>query len=249
MHHKLSISEDFKHITKFFEDIELLRLETIRTAEAYEIFKNCDLLKIPRVIASNDNSVTFDFFQNATTFADLLIHDVDQAIEIIPDIAKCLVYLQKYLHHSQKNTFEYSRKLSDSCEVFVHGDFSVHNLLLANKSLILIDWSSSSWGGQQFNHAPEHWDLAWFVLGIYLIPHTLKLSFETRDIVAETLLDEYLKCGEFSQPKQLISFALAQQEHFFINQRKSSKWYSILKHFPEWYKCRRFWKRALNERS
>ena len=171
MHHKLELSEDNKQITKYFTNHKLLKLELQRSIEASTICEKCDSIIVPKVIASNDNSITFTYFPNAITFADLLIQDFERAIDHAPALAQSLLYLQYNLTHSSNSRYPHYNLTPDYPGAFSHGDFSVHNLLVQNGSLILVDWSSSAWVVEQFNYAPKHWDLVWFILGLYLIPH------------------------------------------------------------------------------
>lgn len=248
MHHKLESSEDGRHIIKYFKDSDLLKLEATRSIEAFDICKPCDYLSTPKVISSNDTSITFAYHSDAIRIADALIQNFEQVLELIPHIAKSFVFLENHLKHSSKISFEHLDLLDHldqgSPGTFVHGDYSVHNLLIQKNSLLLVDWSSSIWGGKQFTHAPEHWDLVWFILSIYLIPHIKQLSFKQRDLVASELLNKYLEYAEISQPKNLASFALSHCAYFSRYNRQNANWYSTVKHYPEWYHCARFWKRV-----
>lgn len=242
MHHKLKLSDDNKQITKYFTNRELLNLELQRSIEASITCEKSDLIKVPKVIASDDGCITFTYFPNAITFADLLIQDFERAIDHVPEIVDSLLYLQYNLTHSSKSRCAHYDTISDYSGAFCHGDFSVHNLLVQDRSLIIVDWSSSNWLEEQFNYAPKHWDLAWFILGIYLIPHIRKLPFHKRDLIAKKILNVYIKQGDISNPEIISTLALSQVAIFFNYKRRSSKWYSTLKHYPEWYRCRRFWK-------
>ena len=249
MHHKLELSEDNKQITKYFTNHKLLKLELQRSIEASTICEKCDSIIVPKVIASDDNSITFTYFPNAITFADLLIQDFERAIDHAPALVDTLLYLQCNLTHPNKIRCSHYDSTPDYPGAFCHGDFSVNNLLLQDHSLILVDWSSSNWAGKQFNYAPKHWDLVWFILGLYLIPHIKELPFQRRDFIAKKLLNVYIKQGDISDPEIISSLALSQVAFFSNHNRQLSKWYSTLKHYPKWYRCRRFWKRELDERT
>gem|GEM_PF-6407628 len=249
MQHQLELSDDGCSIVKFFGNSDLLRIERQRTIEAIGVCESSNCVSVPSILGVDTNSITFAYCAGAIRFSDVLINDFDTANDLAPKIAKSLVYLQKNLRHNETLDCPTQLEFTMNSEAYVHGDFSVHNLLVQDGNLILVDWSSTSWVAKQFNYAPIHWDLAWFVQSIYLIPPIHKLSFSQKDIIASAVLRHYLELGKPRQNRKIAQYCLAHHDYFFKYRLASVNWYSSLKHYPEWFRCRRFWKKEFSKKA
>ena len=82
--------------------------------------------------------------------------------------------------------------LGDSPESFLHGDFTVDNVLyrLEERDIAVVDWSTAPWVEEAANFGPAHWDVCWMVLSIFAL-HPFRLGMARRRAAARVFMESY----------------------------------------------------------
>lgn len=244
----LILSEDRLWLTKSFESESLCNIELNRTIEAFSLSKSTSFFDVPAIKFVKDKSIEIAYYPDSVTYADLLVNDFEKAKELIPKIVRTILFLQGNLKHKFKSHLECEQLNTKGEKSFVHGDFTVHNLLIEDKDIILIDWSSSRWIPQQFNYASIHWDFIWFIQGIFLISSSNKFQRKKKNKIARILVDNYVSGKKSGELLEIAKYAIIVENYFFQNIfKKNSRWFRILKHRQKWVNCETFWKEIINE--
>ena len=161
-----------------------------------------------------------------------------------------IFYLQENLAHENRKELNCKKLKTSALKSYVHGDFTVHNILIHDEEIVLLDWSSSRWVKHQFNFAPIYWDFIWFIQSVFLIPETNDFGNEQKREISKLFVVCYLSLTTKNSLEEIANYAIRVNRYFYEEIfLKKSKWYQVLRHRFKWNNCNRFWLKTLNEFS
>jgi len=246
------ISEDNKVLTKYVDDPIQLNCEIIHTQAGIDCASNTMLFRVPKILSYDEKSISFEYIYPSINYKYLLLQDYQKARMLGKKIVDIILFLQEKLSHKNKLSLEQPifDDTGDMQWCYVHGDFSMQNILVAEDQILLIDWVSSRWIDNVFNFAPKHWDFLWFVQSLLLTQESQQLKRKQISTLAREMIYEYLKKQEITTPIELAAWAINMNTYLYHNQfLKKSRWYSILKHHWGWAFYRKFWKKIAVENT
>lgn len=100
--------------------------------------------------------------------------------------------------------------LNDSPQSFLHGDFTVDNVLyrLDQGDIAVVDWSTAPWVHEAANFGPTYWDVCWMVLSIFAL-HPFKLGGAGRREAARLFLESYCSASPSAEVEPICRYAEA----------------------------------------
>ena len=151
---RVTILED--RVTKY-QSIDATQREIEGTQLASEIARNCGLFSVPSVIESNPESglIVFERISGADTLRVVL-----PRIEVPEILVERAAEILARIHGA-----------SVGGSVFIHGDFTIENLLYEEKQdrMTVIDWSTPAWLGAHEARESSH-DIAMFLMSLFNRP-------------------------------------------------------------------------------
>jgi len=224
------------NIARKFVPPDLLKIELEKTKRSRLIGGQTGLFYVPEVIGFNEQESTIDFeyIDGLYTVQEMVISNTPQLKDIFKRIGVSLVAI----HDNLVLPSEMKKKLpnewmsSGKDNVFLHGDFTAHNICFhkASNRLVILDWSTADFIGGQYTYGSKYLDITWF---IYFMFHFLPARYITRwnaKDMADAFIDGYI--GDM--PHRLDMLEL---RHFHLKTEKSKLkkfWYGSKNY--SWYK-------------
>lgn len=188
------------------------QIELDMSVAGHKLGNASNLFYAPKVVSfdSKKSSIDFERIEGAT---DLRVEFIrllrkpqrsNSFIELksmMTDAAKIIASIHedtKIFSHIEKREGSYENMFTDN-EVYLHGDFTLRNLLLdtSSKSYYLVDWSSSALLTKPINYGPLYWDLTFFISEIFFYSYSTFFSYAKRSSLAIVFIDQYaLEVGQ-----------------------------------------------------
>jgi len=213
-----------------------LRIELEKTRLSRLIGEQTGLFYVPRVIQFNEKESTIDFeyLEGLRTIQEVAISNSSQLINIFTRIGAALAAIHDnlVLRPDMKKNLPSEWMCSDENNVFLHGDFTAHNICFhkASNRIVILDWSTADFLGGQHTYGSRYFDITWF---IYFMFHYLPARYIVRwdsKGMADAFIEGYTGRGQ----ARLESSAF-RHFHLKTEKLKRKKFWSGGKNYP-WYR-------------
>lgn len=180
---------------------DLLRIEVEKTRRAYEISRESNLFRVPRVIDYDDTN-------GVVIFEKLNISPMSRAVpwgEKRIKLASCLGASLALLHRKLVLPEEMRIGLPEQFsyphdEVFLHGDLSVDNVCVgkAYPPIVILDWQMTPVHGGRSTYGTRYFDMMWFISNIITRPYTRFMFINPAAPVINAFLEGYFSASELT---------------------------------------------------
>lgn len=217
------------------QSAEATRLELLKSQRAAAIGRETGLFRVPAVRAHDpDGSITFERLRDAQSLREAL-RDRRRQRPLLDRAARALAAIHARLRLPADATIELPDLgvETEGAAVYVHGDFTVENLLLvpARDELAIVDWCAAAWLGGRGTYGPRYVDLCTLVfsmahrrwLGPRAIPHV--------DELVPFFAKRYLEAaGAAASAGELERYSRALLRVYAAFQRRRLGWRSLFYH-------------------
>ncbi len=174
-----SITE--RYVTKT-DDPALMRIEIEKHRQACDIGRQSGLFYVPRIIDYDISSgvAKFERLHGLKGLKRMLAY-TRSCGSLIRRLAMSLALIHKELSLPRDMTIPIAPEieLPGKSEVFLHGDYSLWNIFLAqgNETPVILDWQMTPHFGRSGSYGTRYFDLMWFVYSLFNRPsHRFPLS-------------------------------------------------------------------------
>jgi len=155
-----------------YQSVEKMRLELIKSKRAAAIGTNTGLFRVPRIISHDlvKGAITFERFYGLCDLRETLL-EFPSLDELLIRLGKILATIHNQLQLPEDITTSVSQTGLQlrTQPVFIHGDFSIVNIFYSidRDELVIIDWSTSHWLGNDGTVGPCYIDLGIFINSLF----------------------------------------------------------------------------------
>ena len=185
-----------------------IELEAAMTEAAQKLSKQKKTFIVPKIYTTDKdkNLIEFELLKEAIPLRvpfnrSLKPFAKSSRYSAIKEMFSSLGETLALIHNSQQNFESIPKKSFPNSffkptpkEVYLHGDFTLHNLLFNTHSgkIVIIDWSTPQFLGFQANWGPNLWDISILISTIFhYSPSTFCFSFLKRKNLALSFLRGY----------------------------------------------------------
>lgn len=149
----------------------------------------------PRVLAADSASGTaeFEWIPNAPPISRLIAGGCEPDA-LFRRVAQALCDIHDGLHADERRTSNRLERIaSESPRGFIHGDFTIDNVLRrdATGGIVVVDWSLAPWLDEAANYGPLLWDVTWMVQSILML-HPFRIPTARRFRAAHGFVSHYV---------------------------------------------------------
>lgn len=223
-------------IARKFVPRDLLKIELEKTKQSQLIGEQTGLFYVPEVIGFNEQESNIDFvyLDGLHTVQEVAISNGPQLINIFTRIGTALAAIHDNLVLSpeMKKNLPDEWMSSDEDNVFLHGDFTAHNICFhkASNRIVILDWSTADFLGGQHTYGSKYFDITWF---IYFMFHFLPARYITR-WNAKSMADAFLE-GYTGDKQDRLDLSALRHFHLKTEKLKRKKFWSGGKNYS-WYR-------------
>ena len=223
---------------------DLLKIELEKTKRSRLIGEKAGLFYVPEVIGFNEQQSTIDFeyLDDLNTVQELAISNIPQLLDIFTRIGAALfaIHDNLVLPEDMKKKLPNEWMCSEEDNVFLHGDFTAHNICFqkASNHIVIVDWSTADFLGGRHTYGSRYFDITWF---IYFMFHFLPAKYITRwnaKSMADAFIDGYI--GDRQDRLNLSAFRCFHlkteklKRKKFRSGSKSYSWYRRMGYLGLW---------------
>jgi len=215
---------------------DLLKIELEKTKRSRLIGETTGLFYVPEVIGFNEQQSTIDFeyIEDLHTVQEMAISNGHQLLDILTRIGAALfaIHSNLVLPKEMKNNLPNEWMCFEKDNVFLHGDFTAHNICFqkASNRIVIVDWSTADFLGGRCTYGSMYFDITWF---IYFMFHFLPARFITR-WNARSMADAFID-GYIGDVQDRLDSSVLRRFHLKTEKLKRKKFWSGSKNYP-WYK-------------
>lgn len=215
---------------------DLLKIELEKTKRSRLIGETTGLFYVPEIIAFNEQQSTIDFeyLNELHTVQEVAISNDPQLLDIFTRIGAALfaIHDNLVLPEEMKKNLPNEWMCSEQDNVFLHGDFTAHNICFhkASNRIVIVDWSTADFLGGQHTYGSRYFDITWF---IYFMFHFLPARFIIR-WNAKSMADAFIE-GYTGDVQDRLDLAVLRHFHLKTEKLKRKKFWAGRKNRC-WYK-------------
>lgn len=173
----------------------LMRVEVEKTRLGYELGQATGLFRVPRILDydADTGTVTFERVHDLRTMRDALATAPNR------DVVSRVGHVLAAIHDNLALPDEIRKPLPvalqepHDTEVFIHGDFTVENLLISERSgtIVVLDWQMTSAHGCEATWGTRFFDISCFIGTLFFRPLEKFLGAKKEFPWAELFLKSY----------------------------------------------------------
>jgi len=186
----------------------MLKSELEMTLKAKELSDRSGLFYVPNVVDYTKDKLIFELLACNTSLRAYFLKSTktfSMSKDNLVDIRKVFFNVGLVLGeiHSNNQVFLGVKKkyldlefnINESDNVYLHGDFSISNVLydVNLKRISVIDWSLSQLFSSPANYGPRYWDLTFFISTFFYASLSTYYSYKLREILVREFLLGYLE--------------------------------------------------------
>ena len=215
---------------------DLLKIELEKTKRSRLIGEKTGHFYVPEVIEFNeqDSTIDFEYLNELNTVQEMAISNSPQLLDIFIRIGAALfaIHDNLVLPDDMKKNLPNEWMYSDEDNVFLHGDFTAHNICFhkASNRIIILDWSTADFLGGRHTYGSRYFDITWFIYFMYHFLPAKSIARWDAKGMADAFIDGYTTTGQ-------ARLELSAFRHFHIKTEKlkRKKFWSGSKSYY-WYK-------------
>lgn len=216
---------------------EFLELEALMTNKAYEVSKNYDNFRVPKVL-SFDRSLGILEMELISGISPLkpLLYDKFTLVSLLERTAGAIFIIHEKLALNKEEIFYLPNQFMDnSCvNTAIHGDFTLRNVQFdVNRKIpIFIDWSFCPKYHVLANYGSRFFDLAFMANSIFSSPpYSYITCNKERNVIALSFIESYFGIVKSKNEFQKFKKYLQKISRLFYLQSKIDS--SLLKRYKE----------------
>lgn len=160
---------DNGYFTKRDTNGSRLAVEVTKTGFAHEASRSSGLLRVPSLVHSTEFVMVTSAIVDSRRLRDVLAGGGEQQ-ELVRRAARALAEIHAWSPQGLGGTCLPQRGGPSAREVFIHGDYTLDNILVTTTptTLWVVDWSTPPWLGSWATTGDARWDVAMFAMNLFL---------------------------------------------------------------------------------
>ena len=218
---------------------DTLAIEAAKASKAFNIGKDCGLFYVPKVVNFDAKTGVLEFerLNGLVTLLDMAARKDKRLFELLKKAGQALavVHEKLVLPEEMKHELPAEWMASPGENVFIHGDFAGFNLCFDESSgrLVILDWSSAPFLGQNATYGSRFFDIIWLVIFIfYGAPRRCLFNWD-----AQGMANAFLS-GYAERHPEIIQHLSGDFKPLMRRYYRKTVWY--LAKQRSWYKAARY---------
>jgi len=216
-----------------------LAIEAAKASMAFDIGKDCGLFYVPKVVNFDAKTSVLEFerLNGLVTLLDMAARKDERLFELLKKAGQALAVVHEKLVLPREMKYELPAEwmASPGENVFIHGDFAGFNLCFDESSgrLVILDWSSAPFLGQNATYGSRFFDIIWLVIFIfYGAPRRCLFNWD-----AQGMANAFLS-GYAERHPEIIQHLSGDFKPLMRRYYRKTVWY--LAKQRSWYKAARY---------